>query len=112
MKYHIKFSAVLMLMLGIVSCKDNLEESPYSSLSKEVVFKDEDGLNQATIGVYQAWTAPDFVDISSRFILTESGHRYATAGILGSGADPYYRFGHNATSGAFESVWSRFYKII
>ncbi|MCF2505969.1 RagB/SusD family nutrient uptake outer membrane protein [Dyadobacter sp. CY107] len=112
MKYHIKFSAMLILALGIASCKDNLEESPYSSLSKEVVFKDEDGLNQATIGVYQAWTAPDFVDISSRFILTESGHRYATAGILGSGADPYYRFGHVSTSGAFEAVWSRFYKII
>ncbi|WP_026632091.1 RagB/SusD family nutrient uptake outer membrane protein [Dyadobacter alkalitolerans] len=112
MKYHIKVTAMLVLALGIVSCKDNLEESPYSSLSKEVVFKDEDGLNQATIGVYQAWTAPDFSDISSRFILTESGHRYATAGILGSGSDPYYRFGHVSTSGAFEAVWSRFYKII
>ncbi|MCF2493380.1 RagB/SusD family nutrient uptake outer membrane protein [Dyadobacter chenhuakuii] len=112
MKYHIKITAMLGLALGIVSCKDNLEESPYSSLSKEVVFKDEDGLNQATIGVYQAWTAPDFSDISSRFILTESGHRYATAGILGSGSDPYYRFGHVSTSGAFEAVWSRFYKII
>ncbi|KAA0992941.1 RagB/SusD family nutrient uptake outer membrane protein [Dyadobacter aurulentus] len=111
MKSHIKI-AILLLLTGMFSCKDNLEESPYSSLSKEVVFKDEDGLNQATIGVYHAYTAPDFGDISNRFSLTETGHRYATAGILGSGADPYYRFGHNATSPAFESVWSRFYKII
>jgi hypothetical protein len=111
MKYPITAIAML-LVLSIVSCKDNLEESPYSSLSKEVVFKDEDGLNQATIGVYHAWTAPDFSDITNRFILTESGHRYATAGILGSGSDPYYRFGHVATSGAFASVWARFYKII
>jgi hypothetical protein len=110
MKYHIKFA--VLLLLGIFSCKDNLEESPFSSLSKDVVFKDEDGLNQATIGVYHAWTAPDFTDITNRFILTESGHRYATAGLSGSGSDPYYRFGHVSTSGAFESVWARFYKII
>jgi len=109
MKYSLIFSA--FILFTAVSCKDNLEETPFSSLSKEVVFKDEEGLNQATIGVYQAWTAPDYFDISNRFILTESGHRYATAGI-GIGADPYYRFGHLPNSGAFESVWARFYKII
>jgi hypothetical protein len=109
MKYNILLSA--LLLLALVSCKDNLEERPFSSLSKEVVFQDEDGLNQATIGVYHAYTAPDFTDISSRFILTESGHRYATAGI-GVGSEPYYRFGHLPNSGAFASVWSRFYKII
>jgi len=109
MIYRIIISA--LLLFSIVSCKDNLQETPFSSLSKEVVFKDEEGLNQATIGVYQAWTAPDFTDISSRFILSESGHRYATAGI-GIGADPYYRFAHVPNSGAFESVWGRFYKII
>jgi len=112
MKIHIKLSVMLLALLGIASCKDNLEESPYSSLGKDVAFKDEDGLNQATIGVYQAWTTPDHSDIYNRFILAESGHRYATAGILGSGADPYYRFAHTSVSGAFESVWSRFYKII
>lgn len=112
MKFHIKKTATLLALLAVASCKNNLEESPYSSLSKEVVFKDEDGLNQATIGVYQAWTTTDFNDISNRFVLTESGHRYATAGILGSGADPYYRFGHTPVAGAFESVWARFYKII
>jgi len=109
MKYQIILSA--LILFTAVSCKDNLEETPFSSLSKEVVFKDEEGLNQATIGVYQAWTAPDYTDISNRFILTESGHRYATAGIA-VGADPYYRFGHLPNSGAFESVWARFYKII
>jgi hypothetical protein len=109
MKSKLIVSAIFLL--GMISCKDNLEETPFSSLSKEVVFKDEDGLNQATLGVYHAWTAPDFTDISSRFILTESGHRYATAGI-GIGADPYYRFGHLPTSGAFEAVWARFYRII
>ncbi|TLV03293.1 RagB/SusD family nutrient uptake outer membrane protein [Dyadobacter luticola] len=112
MKLPIKISAMLLAIFSIASCKNNLEETPFSSLSKEVVFKDEEGLNQATIGVYQAYTAPDFPDITARFVLTESGHRYATAGILGSGADPYYRFGHNATSGAFDAVWARFYKII
>ncbi|MCE7038826.1 RagB/SusD family nutrient uptake outer membrane protein [Dyadobacter sp. CY312] len=109
MKYNIILPA--FLLLAFVSCKDNLDEKPFSSLSKEVVFQDEDGLNQATIGVYHAYTAPDFTDISSRFVLTESGHRYATAGI-GIGSDPYYRFGHLPNSGAFGSVWSRFYKII
>ncbi|CAG5016721.1 SusD-like protein P25 [Dyadobacter sp. CECT 9275] len=96
----------------MVSCKDNLDEKPFSALSKEEVFKDEAGLKQATYGVYQSWTAPDYTDVLNRFILTESGHRYATAGILGSGSDPYYRFAHVASSGAFESVWARFYKII
>ncbi|TDE15447.1 RagB/SusD family nutrient uptake outer membrane protein [Dyadobacter psychrotolerans] len=109
MKFNIV--SLFLLVLGMAGCKDNLEETPFSSLSKEIVFKDEDGLNQATLGVYQAYTAPDFTDISNRFILTESGHRYATAGI-GIGADPYYRFAHVPNSGAFESVWNRFYKII
>jgi len=104
--------AVIVCALFTFSCKDNLEETPFSSLSQNLVFKDEEGLNQATLGVYQAWTAPDFTDITSRFILTESGHRYATAGILGSGSDPYYRFGQLPNSGAFDAVWSRFYKII
>jgi hypothetical protein len=101
----------VLFCLGIVSCKDNLDEKPFSSLSKEVVFENEEGLNQATIGVYQMYTAPDFSDISARFTLTETGHRYATAGI-GVGGDPYYRFGHLPNSGAFASVWSRFYRII
>jgi len=109
MKIHIIFAA--LLFLSLISCKDNLEEKPFSSLSNEVVFKDEAGLNQATIGVYQAWTAPDFSATSNRFILTESGHRYATAGI-GIGSEPYYRFAHTPASGAFESVWARFYNII
>jgi tetratricopeptide (TPR) repeat protein len=109
MRYNIIFPA--LLVIALVSCKDNLDEKPFSSLSKEVVFQDEDGLNQATIGVYHAYTAPDFNDISSRFVLTESGHQYATAGI-GIGSEPYYRFGHLPNSGAFASVWSRFYRII
>ncbi|MCF0069092.1 RagB/SusD family nutrient uptake outer membrane protein [Dyadobacter sp. CY261] len=112
MKKHIKLFVMLLAALAITSCKDNLEESPYSSLGKDVAFTDEDGLNQATIGVYQAWTTTDHSDIYNRFILAESGHRYATAGILGSGADPYYRFAHTSVSGAFESVWARFYRII
>ncbi|REA56647.1 RagB/SusD family nutrient uptake outer membrane protein [Dyadobacter luteus] len=100
-----------LLLFGAVSCKDNLDEKPFSSLSKDVVFENEEGLNQATIGVYQTYTAPDFNDISARFTLTETGHRYATAGI-GIGGDPYYRFGHLPNSGAFSAVWARFYKII
>jgi hypothetical protein len=58
MKIHIKISVMLLALLGITSCKDNLEESPYSSLGKDVAFKDEDGLNQATIGVYQRGLRP------------------------------------------------------
>lgn len=112
MKKYINLSVIVLAVLAVASCKDNLEEAPYSSLGKDVAFKDEDGLNQATIGVYQAWTSTDPADIYNRFILAESGHRYATAGILGSGADPYYRFAHTSVSGAFESVWTRFYKII
>ncbi|QRR00494.1 RagB/SusD family nutrient uptake outer membrane protein [Dyadobacter sandarakinus] len=111
-KNYIALASITAVLSGMWGCKNNLEESPYSSLSKEVAFRDEESLNQATIGVYQAWTAADFGDISNRFILSESGHRYATAGILGAGSDPYYSFGHVATSPAFESVWARFYRII
>lgn len=103
---------LLILTVALLACRDNLDEKPYSSRSGEQVFQDEDGLKKATLGVYHIWTSLDYNDIWNRFILSESGHRYATGGILGAGANPYYRFGHLPTSGAFDLVWSRMYKVI
>jgi len=112
MKLKIYFSAMLLLVLGLQSCKDSLDEVPYSSLNQEQVFSDEEGLKKATLGVYQSYTASNYSDIVNRFILSESGHRYSTAGIFGAGADPFYRFGHLPKEDAFNSVWGRFYKTI
>lgn len=112
MKLKIYFAALLLTAIGMQSCEDNLDEVPYSSLNKDQVFADEDGLKKATLGVYQSYTAPDYSDVVNRFVLSESGHRYATAGIFGPGSDPYYRFGHLPKDGAFNSIWGRFYKTI
>lgn len=112
MKLKIYISALLLSILGLQSCKDSLDEVPYSSLNQDQVFADEEGLKKATLGVYQSYTAANYNDIVNRFVLSESGHRYATAGIFGAGADPFYRFGHLPREDAFNSIWSRFYKII
>ena len=112
MKLKIYFTALLLSTIAMQSCKDSLDEVPYSSLNQNQVYADEEGLKKATLGVYQSYTAPDYSDVVNRFILSESGHRYSTAGIFGAGGDPYYRFGHLPKDGAFNSVWSRFYKTI
>lgn len=112
MKLKLYFAALLLMATGMQSCEDNLDEVPYSSLNKDQVFADEDGLKKATLGIYQSYTAPDYSDVVNRFVLSESGHRYATAGIFGPGSDPYYRFGHLPKDGAFNAVWGRFYKTI
>lgn len=100
------------LATGLSSCRNSLDEEPFSSISKDQVFSNEDGLNKATLGVYHMWSAPNFNDVWSRFLLSESGHRYSTGGILGPGADPYYRFGHLPSAGAFDAVWTRMYRVI
>jgi hypothetical protein len=112
MKLKIYFTALLLMSVAMQSCEDSLDEVPYSSLNKDQVFADEEGLKKATLGVYQSYTAPDYSDVVNRFVLSESGHRYATAGIFGPGSDPYYRFGHLPKDGAFNSIWGRFYKTI
>lgn len=112
MKLTIYFYVLLLLATGLQSCKDSLDEVPYSSLNQDQVFADEQGLKKATLGVYQSYTAASYSDIVNRFILSESGHRYSTAGIFGAGADPFYRFGHLPKEDAFNAVWGRFYKTI
>lgn len=107
-----KLAYLLLLAVALTACRDNLEEKPFSSRSGEQVFQDEDGLKKATLGVYHIWTSLDYNDVWNRFILSESGHRYATGGILGASANPYYRFGHLPTAGAFDLVWSRMYKVV
>ncbi|PMD98850.1 RagB/SusD family nutrient uptake outer membrane protein [Siphonobacter sp. BAB-5405] len=104
--------ALSLLTFGLVACRDNLKEAPFSSLSEDQVFSDEEGLSKATLGVYQIWTSANYADVWSRFILSEAGQRYTTGGILGPGGDPFYRYGHLPSAGAFDAVWSRMYKVV
>src|ERR1043166_4443358 len=78
-KIFLYISLVLVITMG--SCKKNLEEKPYSSLSPASAFADETSLKETTLGIYQSWTSTPFFDVFDRFVLSECGHQYATAGI-------------------------------
>ena len=107
------FPAIALVLLSVTSCKKELEEQPFSSLSSTTVFADEAGLKNATLGVYQSWTAMPFFDVFFRFVLAESGHRYATAGLFDAAFfDPYYKFGHTPTDGGTLAVWRRYFATI
>ncbi|MGN6435020.1 MAG: RagB/SusD family nutrient uptake outer membrane protein [Agriterribacter sp.] len=113
MKFRIIIALTMLMALGSVSCKKGLDEVPFSSLSPDNVFTDEEGLKKVTYGVYQSWVAMDFYGVYYRFVLAESGHRYATAGIFGAAfIDPYYKFGHRPTDGVAATVWSRAFMTI
>lgn len=111
---RISFSLfILAALFCLQSCKKDLEEVPYSTLSPDNVFTSEDGLKKATLGVYQSWTAMDFYGVYFRFVLGESGHHYATQGIFGAAfIDPYYRFAQKPTDGVATTVWGRMFMTI
>jgi hypothetical protein len=97
------------------SCKKNLEEHPYSSLSQATVFANEDGLQKATLGIYQGFTNSSFTTWY-RFGLSETGHQYSTQGIFG---DAFWgdenKFSGTPTSqvaGECDAIWSQDYVVI
>ncbi len=113
MKIFSFFLFILAFVFFMGSCKKELKETPYSTLSPDNVFTSEDGLKKAVLGVYQSWTAMDFYGVYFRFVLAESGHRYATQGIYGAAfIDPYYRFAEKPTDGVATTVWSRMFMTI
>lgn len=113
MKLKIFCALLLVVTAGASSCKKQLEEVPFSSLSPDNVYTNEEGLKKVTYGVYQSWVTMDFYGVYYRFVLSESGHRYATAGIFGAAfIDPFYKFGNRPDDGVPAVVWSRAYQVV
>lgn len=113
MKSNILLALILLSVIGLQSCKKELKETPFSSLSPDNVYTSEEGLKKATYGVYQSWTAMDFYGVYYRFVLGESGHRYATQGIYGAAfIDPYYKFAEKPTDGVANTVWNRSFMTV
>ena len=111
MKSIINIAVIFSILF--VSCKKQLEETPFSSLPPELVFKDEAGLKKATLGAYQSWTftGNDISEAIQRFVLVEGSNRYAAPG-MGGGTGlvaPYYRYGHIPTDAAINTVWRRLF---
>jgi len=96
------------------SCKKQLEEHPYSSLSSSNVFVNEDGLKKAIYGVYQGFYGPNFFTPFFLFELTETEQRYSTFGMFTPGydVDTYEKFGEQPTTGPGGAVWTMLYTVI
>lgn len=118
---------LLLTLAGTQSCKKNLEEVPYSSLSSTNVFTTEQGLKLATMGIYLTWVntgwqgssfAHGIFDPIRRFVLSEVGQQYATGGTSGTLLmEPYMSFSHSANLRSFPVdaigvVWQRLYFTI
>lgn len=97
------------------SCKKNLEEHPYSSISSVQVFTNEDGLNKATLGIYQAYVET-WPTTWWRFGAAETGHQYSTQGQFGdSFFDSYNKFvttPSTNTGGELDAIYAQDYKMI
>jgi hypothetical protein len=113
MRRNILLLLFVVVVIGMGSCKKNLEEKPYSSLSPASAFANEASLKETTLGIYESWTATPFFDPFNRFVLAECGHQYATAGIYDDAFFyPYYNFAELPTDDATGSVWGRYYITI
>jgi hypothetical protein len=114
MKLKFILPVLLFLVIGIASCKKNLEETPFSFLSGKTVFSDEQGLKEATLGVYQSWVIYPFWYSWYRFILAEAGSRYATAGQLADGyyVSPFIGFGETPSDLTTMASWPQSYQVI
>lgn len=113
MKLRIYHWIVLLITISSLSCKKGLEEVPFSSLSTDNIFVDEAGLKKATYGVYHSWIASNWNGAFYRFVLSESGHRYATSGLHGATYfDPFYKFGNQPGDAVPSVVWSRGYQVV
>lgn len=114
-KLRASIAVIVALTIISSSCKKNLEEKPYSTLSSNVVFTNEDGLKKVTLGIYQTFTSDPFT-AWYRFGLAESGHQYSGQGMFG---DAFWsdenRFVGTATSqvaGECNTVWVQDYQVI
>lgn len=102
--------AILVLFVT-QACKEGLEEEPYSSISPQTLFINEDGLKKATYGVYESFASWPWPFRLWTFIVTEVGHRYTSFGQTGSHfVDPYNKFGETPTDAQAATQWSEFYK--
>lgn len=108
-------TAVISCMVINSSCKKNLEEHPYSSISSSTVFNSEDGLKKATLGIYQTYVE-SWPTTWYRFGAAETGHQYATQGQFGDTFfDSFNKFTSSPTSntaGQLDAIWSQDYRII
>ncbi len=120
---NIKILPVIFILAVLhQSCKKDLTEVPYSTLSPSTIFVNETGLSQATLGIYQSWTATYFTqahrydnifDICDRWALLEGGHRYQAPGVYGAGVmDPYTSLAFTPSTNQGAVTWQRLYLTI
>ena len=55
-----RINIIIILAISLISCKKDLKETPYSTLSPGTIFTNEAGLKQATVGIYQGWTGGSY----------------------------------------------------
>ncbi len=108
-------TAVVSCLILNSSCKKNLEEHPYSSISSSAVFNSEDGLKKATLGIYQTYVET-WPTTWYRFGAAETGHQYATQGQFGDTFfDSFNKFSttpSNNTGGELDAIWAQDYQMI
>lgn len=113
-KIAILTTVVVSCMVFNSSCKKNLEELPYSSLSSSDVFNNEDGLKKATLGIYQTYIE-NWTNTWYRFGASETGHKYATMGQFGDYFNSHNQFAttsSNNTGLQLAAIWTEDYKMI
>jgi hypothetical protein len=108
-------AAILCFALFSSSCKKNLEEKPYSSLSSSEVFDSETGLREATLGIYQNFTNAYFTTWY-RFCLDESGQQYSTEAFFGdafcSEENAFLATPESQVAGEADAIWAQDYSVI
>ncbi|ULQ55341.1 RagB/SusD family nutrient uptake outer membrane protein [Flavihumibacter rivuli] len=102
-----------LTVFAMSSCNKELEETPYSFISPENVFSNEDGLKRATLGAYANFSEYPWYNTLMTFYYSECGYRYSSFGQRGTGfAAGYNNFNINNNDFLFGTQWSEYFKGI
>ncbi len=105
---------LMLIVLGLSSCKKWLSVSPKSEIASDELFKSEQGFKDALMGAYLLMTDKaiygfestiGFVDVlAQQYPTTAAGHPYANVST--------YQYLSTTVVGMKDNVWSKSYSVI
>lgn len=117
MKYIYMLLLSLVLVAGITSCESFLDREPKGTVSNKDLFKNLDGLNYATIGMYSAFVGPNY---NAGLLIPYSEFRsgnvklsYSRTTFMNNAISPSFQF-HNldVTDDPTANLYESLYKVI
>ncbi len=112
-QHYLRLVCLLLVITGITSCKKYLDRTPLDTITSEAFYLNQQQVNQALTGVYNAFGArtisPGYTNPTPYYskldLYTELGLERGLNGTIGSGA-------YNSLNGAVVELWGGFYQVV